>query len=184
MVPVLVMVGLAVVGRGDAGGGAVVMPEPLERPEHQVAVRVVAEGQPPQPTPTAKPTPTPTPTPAPLPRSGQLTRGEFDRALAEAGVPRGRWAEVRSVAWCESRWYVDARNPRNRYVYGLLQIDWYPRHAHDRTWAPYAIETGHIAPHQYDSWNDPVVHLRVMRAVWHHDESRGLWRWSQWECQP
>lgn len=128
------------------------------------------------PTATPSPVPTPTPQPAPLPvvtvaAAGvqvALTDLEFDALLSQTAWPRGLWAQVKTVAWCESGWrpWAEGDHGNSR---GLMQLN--------AIWFAYGGEDA-------AQWADPLVNLRAAWAAYQYDIGRGYEPWTQWGCSP
>lgn len=122
----------------------------------------------PQPTP-AKPEPAPEPAPAPAPAPAadtQLTRVQVRTTALAAGWTEPELDELLSVAWCESRFRVDANGWG---ALGLMQImpEWFESLGLDPSWA-----------------FDPITNLRVALHIHQNDLRNGYEEWASWTCKP
>lgn len=98
---------------------------------------------------------------------GRLSEAEVRALARQAGWPESTLNELVQVAWCESRYDPAATN--GPAISGLMQLH--------RMWFDYAgTDLG--------LWSDPLVNLRVARAVYQYDIDRGHAPWTQWECKP
>lgn len=103
---------------------------------------------------------------APFVPTGALSEETLTAYALLAGWPSSLIPDVLDVAWCESRYDPLAVNG---YMRGLMQVNtlWFDYSATDR-----------------DHWDDPIVNLRVARAVYLYDIARGNEPWAQWQCKP
>ena len=133
-------------------------------PETPAAPPVAAAAPPaPEPPPAAAPEPTPAPAPA---QGAQLTRAQMRAAASAAGWPDAELDELLSVAWCESRFRIDANGWG---ALGLMQImpEWFESLGMDVSWA-----------------FDPVTNLRVALHIHQNDLRNGYGEWASWTCKP
>lgn len=87
--------------------------------------------------------------------------------LHEAGWPEELHEDALAVAWCESRWRVNAVGDRGAAV-GAWQV-----HVYDTAWAPLVAAAGG------DIW-DPVQQAAVALRIY---EIRGRFGgWGGWTC--
>ncbi len=136
-------------------------PEPTPDPTPRVAA------PPPALVATPAPTQAPTPATAPAPAPGtQLTRAQVRSAALSAGWPESELDELLSVAWCESRFRIDADGWG---ALGLMQImpAWFESLGLDLSWA-----------------FDPVTNFRVAYHIHQNDLRNGYGEWSSWTCKP
>ena len=132
-----------------------------------------AETPTPEPTPEpASPTPTPTPEPPPPPPppapalTGQLTKAQVRELALAAGWPEAELDELVSVAWCESRFRVEANGWG---ALGLMQI------------MPFWFESLGI---DVALALDPVTNLKVAYHIYQNDLKNGYGEWASWTCKP
>jgi hypothetical protein len=116
------------------------------------------------PPPTPEPTPEPPP-PAPAP-TGQLTRDAVREIALSVGWPESEMEELLDVAWCESRYRVDANGWG---ALGLMQI------------MPFWFESVGIDPALAF---DAATNLRVAYHIYQNDLQKGYGEWASWTCKP
>lgn len=130
------------------------------------AETATAEPTSPPPPPTPTPTPEPPP-PAPAPKlTGQLTKATVREIALQVGWPEAEVDELVSVAWCESRFRVEANGWG---ALGLMQI------------MPFWFESLGIDPAQAF---DAATNLKVAYHIYQNDLKNGYAEWASWTCKP
>jgi hypothetical protein len=147
-----------------ASSGQEPTPVPVEAAE--------ADTPTPEPTPEATPEPAPpTPdppqpaSPAPIP-GAQLTRDAVREIALQVGWPESELDELLDVAWCESRYRVDANGWG---ALGLMQI------------MPFWFEVFGV---DVSLAFDPATNLQVAYYIYQNDLKNGYSEWASWSCKP
>jgi hypothetical protein len=150
-----------------------VVPTPTpEAPTVAPVAAAAVETPTPEPTPEPPPPPTPTPTPEPPPPppapklTGQLTKATVREIALQVGWPEAEVDELVSVAWCESRFRVEANGWG---ALGLMQI------------MPFWFESVGIDPAQAF---DAATNLKVAYHIYQNDLKNGYDEWASWTCKP
>ncbi|MEX0783845.1 MAG: lytic transglycosylase domain-containing protein [Dehalococcoidia bacterium] len=136
-----------------------------------------AETPTPEPTPEAPPPATPAPAPAPesppAPEpppapsfSGQMTKASVRAAALQVGWPEAEVDELVAVAWCESRFRVEANGWG---ALGLMQI------------MPFWFESLGI---DVALAFDASTNLKVAYHIYQNDLKNGYDEWASWTCKP